>query len=229
MNKHTSIKMTESLRFDGEIKKATVSRSFGKYYISFSVEMPDQQLADNGKSVGLDFGLKHFITTSDQDFIEYPDRMLELFKEQKKLQRDLSHKVRGSNNYWKARTKLSRNYEKSINYKKDLMEKISTDLCRRYSHIRIEDLSIRNMRKFSRNRRNKMDRMPWYEFSQMLAYKCLDLRKIDRWFPSTQTCHNCGAIHKMGLKDRIYICPECGYVEDRDINAAKNILSAALN
>jgi putative transposase len=228
MNKHTSIKMTESLRFDGKIKKATVSRSFGKYYISFLVEVPDRPPIDNDKSVGLDFGLKHFITTSDRDFIEYPDRLLELFQKQKRLQKDLSHKVKGSNNYWKARTKLSRNYEKSINYKKDLMEKISTNLCREYSHIRIEDLSMRNMRKFGKRWRNKMSRMPWYEFSRMLAYKCQDLRKIDRWFPSTQVCHNCGAIHKMGMNDRIYRC-ECGYVEDRDINAAKNILSAALN
>ena len=139
-----------------------------------------------------------------------------------------------SNNYYKQQIKLERLYGK-INRKKEYFQyceiKRILKLCELfgYTYIAIEDLSISKMQqnKFHRAFNRQLTRLSWYGFTEKLTRKAkeygIEVVKIDRYFASTKTCSKCGHKQKMKLSDRVYICNKCGFVEDRDINAAKNI------
>lgn len=217
----------------GVVKSMTISLTpTGKYFVSILTEQEYEPIAKTGNVVGIDLGLKDFVITSDGE--KYKNNRF-LDKYQNKLataQKHLSRKQKGSNNFEKQRVKVARLYEKVSNTRTDYLHKVSLDLVRNYDAIYLEDLNIKGIMKNHRLARQISD-VAWGEFVGMLTYKA-DLNdkkivKIDRFYPSSKTCHNCGYVKKdLKLSDRSWVCPECGAILDRDVNAAMNILSAGL-
>ena len=221
--------------FDGKIKSATISQTpSGKYYCSVLVEQEGYEpLVETGCNVGIDLGIKDFAITSDGDKISNPKYLAKSEKKLAKLQRQLSRKSSGSNNRNKARLKVARAWEKIVNQRTDFLQKLSTELIRKYDVICLEDLNVSGMVKNHHLAKSISD-CSWSEFVRMLQYKAdwygKTISKTDRFYPSSQTCNCCGCINPetKDLSVREWICPDCGATHDRDINAAKNILKQGL-
>ena len=215
----------------------TISRNAcGEYYCSVLFER-EQDLEQNirlSNSIGLDFSPNNlYIDSNNNPAPNYkPYKQLNK-KKLTKLQRRLSRKQKGSKNREKARVKLAR-FEKHIaDSRKDYIEKETLRLVRSYNVIGIEDLNLQGMMKFSHNAKNYVD-TSWYTFTQKLIWKskfnnCI-IVKSDRFYPSSKTCNHCGYInHNLTLKDRKWICPNCGSEIIRDENAGKNLRDNAIN
>jgi putative transposase len=184
------------------------------------------------KTIGLDMGITSLIATSDGDKIANPRTFKKLRKKLKRKQKDLARKQKGSNNREKARKRVAKVYAQIVDVRKDFLHKLTTQLIRENQTIVVEDLAIKNMVK-NHKLAFAISDASWGELIRQLSYKCdwygRDLIKIDRWFPSSKRCGNCGHIvEKMPLSIREWKCPDCGTKHDRDINAAKNILAAGL-
>lgn len=215
---------------EGIQKSVTISCSpIGKYHASIlcEIEMPEPEYI--GNEIGIDYGIKTFITTSDNDKIENPKHLHKSEKQLKRLHRSVSRKQKGSNSRRKAIYKLAIKHEQVSNQRMDFLHKTSRKLVSENQAIHIEDLAIRNMVKNHKLAKSISD-TGWYTFTQMLEYKgkwygC-HIHKLDRFFPSSKRCHKCGFINNnLTLRDREWQCPECNVVHDRDHNAAINILT----
>lgn len=218
-----------------KITSYTISKdNLNKYWISFTFKTESRKGKKKRKSVGIDLGIKDFIILSDGT--KFPNDNL-LKRNQAKLkrkQRELSRKKKGSNNYKKQNLKLAKLHRKVQNQRQHRNHSISKKLIDVYDFIGLESLSvIQMMSKDNKNfkgLRNVISNASWFDFSSKLNYKMAESQghfiQIGRYFPSTKLCFNCGNIRDIDLSERIYTC-ECGYVEDRDINAAKNILLEA--
>jgi putative transposase len=215
---------------DFEIKNIQILLSpSGKWYVSMNCEdhsiLP---LPPSQNQIGIDLGITTFATTSNGDKIKSPDLKKE-YQKLKKLQRKLSKKQKGSNNRYKARLKVARQYEKITNIRSNFHHQVSRKLVNENQVIVLEDLKIKNMVK-NRKLSRAISEQGWYQFRMFLEYKCnwygRELIIINQWYPSSKTCSSCGSIQtKMPLNVREWTCPDCGLVHDRDINAAKNILA----
>ena len=228
------VKAAISKQVVGRILNATVSQSFsGKYYVSVCCTgVHISPLPKSGEVVGIDLGLKDLVMTSDD--ITYPNQK-HIKKSEKKLakaQRRLSRKASGSANRDKARIKVAKIQEHIANARNDALHKMTTDIIRKYDVIAIEDLNVKGMVKNRRLSKSISD-ASWGEIVRQLKYKSEWYDKqivvVDRFFPSSQLC-GCGFKNKdvKDLSVRVWICPECETLNDRDVNAAKNILTEGL-
>jgi putative transposase len=204
----------------------------GRFHVSLLVDTTVQPLPKSDKSIGLDVGITSLIATSNGDKIVNPKHFKRLRSKLRRVQKSLSRKQKGSNNRQKQRQKVAKVHAKITDSRKDFLHKLTTQLVRENQTVVVEDLAIKNMVKNHKLAQSISD-ASWGELIRQLAYKCewygRELIKIDRWFPSSKRCGNCGHIvNKMPLSIREWDCPKCGINHDRDINASKNILAAGL-
>ena len=227
------IKVKEHRKVKGLVKQMTISLTpTGKYYVSILTEELYEAIQKANKSVGIDLGLKDFVITSEGKKYKNHRYIKQYEKELAIAQKHLSRKQHGSNSYEKQRRKVAKIHEKISSCRLDMQHKVSLDLIRKYDIICLEDLNIKGMVKNHRLAKSISD-VSWGQFVSILIYKAeqndKQVIKIDRWYPSSKTCHNCGWVNEgLKLSDRQWVCPHCGEIIDRDINAAKNILSEGI-
>ncbi len=232
--KCSRIRIKKHRDFYGGIKSITVSMTTdNKYYISLLVESEIKPLKESNRSIGLDLGLKDLIVDSNGK--KYKNHKY-LTKSQKKLakeQRKLSHMEKGSNNRNKQRIKVARIHRHINNQRNDYLHKLSKKIIDENQIICIEDLKVKDMMNDSKLARNISD-VSWSRLVSMLIYKAnwygRKVIKIPFNYPSSQLCSICSYKNSItkDLRIRKWTCPECGTIHDRDINAAKNILSKGI-
>ena len=224
------------------IKSGHVSIKADRYYVSVLIEIPDNKIANNSnEGIGIDLGLKDFAVVSDGTSYKNINKSAKLKKLEKQLireQRSLSRKYEnlkkgGSTqraNIQKQRLKIQKLHHRIDNIRTDYINKTIAEIVKtKPSYITIEDLNVSGMMK-NKHLSKAVASQKFYEFRTKLQAKCnengIELRVVDRWFPSSKTCHCCGAIKKdLKLSDRTFTC-DCGYIEDRDFNAALNLRDA---
>lgn len=215
------------------ITASIVKTKTNKYFVNITVELDIKELSKLNTDIGIDLGIKNFVITSNGEVFDNKHFLKKVESKLKFLQRQASKKVKGSNNRKKANLKVAELFEHITNCKKDYLHKVSTQLIRENQTIYIEDLNIKGM--LSNHRLAKsIQELSWYEFIRMLEYKAKwygrSIIKIDRFYPSSKTCNNCGYIKQdLTLKDRNWVCPKCHTEVDRDYNAALNILKQGRN
>ena len=224
------------------IRSGTVSVKAGRFYVSVLVEIPDVNINNNlNEGIGIDLGLKDFAIISNGKTYRNINKSAGLKKLEKQLireQRSLSRKYenlkKGEStqraNMQKQKLKVQKLHHKMDNIRTDYINKTIAEIVKtKPSYITIEDLNVKGMMK-NRCLSKAVASQKFYEFRKRLKAKCdekgIELRVADRFYPSSKTCHHCGSIRKnLKLSDRIYRC-ECGYVADRDLNAALNLKDA---
>ena len=216
-------------QFTGKIKSATISQvPSGKYFVSILVEEDIKQINKNENQVGIDLGISDLAILSNGMKFKNPRFIKQTEKKLAREQRKLSKMELHSKCYEKQRIKVARLHEHIANQRKDYLHKITSYLSKNYTLICLEDLSSGNIMKNHHLSKTIAD-VSWHEFNRQLEYKMNwyggIISRIDKWYPSSQICHCCG--HRDGKKPlhiRQWICPKCGSVLDRDINASINIL-----
>ena len=224
------------------IKSGTVSIKAGRYYVSVLIEVPDTEIANNSnEGIGIDLGLKDFAIVSNGKTYKNINKSARLKKLEKQLHREqrcLSRKyenlkkggVTQRANIQKQKLKVQKLHQKMENIRADYINKTIAEIVKtKPSYITIEELNVSGMMK-NKHLSKAVASQKFYEFKTKLEAKCkengIELRVVDRWFPSSKTCHCCKRIKKdLKLSDRIFRC-DCGYIEDRDFNAALNLRDA---
>jgi putative transposase len=222
--KHFKVKGFNQIPENAEFANANLIRRCGNYFLKVTCFLPKEEKARTGKSVGLDFGIKDSVITSDGN--KYLFQFSET-KQLKKVSRKLHKAKLGSSNRYKIKNKLQKEYEKISGRKKDCKNKFVAKLVKENDIICVQDEMIHNWHK---SKLKGFGRRIQFGISSGIIS---DLKKksetvlVPKNFPSTQLCPSCGLLNKKGLGERIYFC-SCGYFEDRDIHSAKNILNQGL-
>jgi putative transposase len=204
----------------------------GRWTVSLLVDVEIEPLPKSLNSVGIDLGITSLVALSTGEKVANPKGFKAKRRKLRKAQKALSRKVKGSNNRYKARLKVAKVHQEISDARQDFLHKLTTRLVRENQTIAVEDLAVKNMVK-NRKLSLAISDASWGELIRQLEYKCdwygRNFVKIDRWFPSSKRCGNCGhVVDKLPLNIREWDCPSCGARHDRDLNAANNILAAGL-
>ena len=242
------VKMAEKLRFNGKIMNVRISQDGDKFFASFIVQITEEEYlrthpkanAEKHGAVGIDLGLKEAMALSDSITISNPRTLRKHQRKITKLSRQLSKRqhartkqerkqgVKRSNNYKKLALRLGKEHRHIANIRRDFSQKVTTILTTTYKAIAIEDLNVDGMRHNHKLAKSISD-MAFSELRRQIEYKAewnkVQVEVADQWFASSKTCHVCGHKRDLTLEDRIYTCPHCGTIIDRDLNAALNLLS----
>ena len=223
------VNMAETLRFEGKIMGAVVSKEAGRWYVTISVEMDRlESLQFPRYSAGLDMGLKRLVVLNDGTQCENQVLLRTELTHLKRLSRRLSRRQKGSTRWWRAKEQLARFHGRIADHRADHLHKLTTPLASSYAVLGMEDLNVAGM---LRNHHLSLADASFGEIRCQLQYKSDwfggRLVRIDRFYPSSQLCLVCG-VKNPGLKDREWTCQNCGRQYDRDANAARNIHAEAL-
>ena len=233
--------------WQGSLRRVTLKReACGDYYLCITTNATDTEpLQATGESVGADnviqgmnliysqikFGMKDaFLTLSNGEKIQSPQFLKRTLAKLRSLNKSLSRKVKGSNNWWRCVRELARLYRKVSNQRLDWHWKLATDLCARFDTIVTETLNLEGMKRLWGR---KISDLAFYQFVEILKYKCekhiRELRQIGQWTATSKPCSHCGYRNEnLKLSDRQWTCPKCSAHHDRDINAAMNIKRAGI-
>lgn len=216
---------------EGEVKTLTISRSpSGKWYAVFASEVESKPIPNREKAVGVDFGLNHLIALSDGTLIDAPNNYRKSEDKLKKLHRWVSRRCKGSNNRGKARLQLAVQYERVTNQRRDFAYKTARSIVNRYEKIVVEDLKIDNMRR-NRHLSKSVGDAGWGILRNALTYMARMSEGVIAFVDprnTSQLCSGCGELVPKTLDERVHVCPNCGLVLDRDVNAARVILKRGL-
>ncbi|OGM08176.1 hypothetical protein A2Z67_06190 [Candidatus Woesebacteria bacterium RBG_13_36_22] len=228
------IKGAESLRFTGKIMSAVIKRKANYWFVVISIETEiNSSICENQTVVGVDLGIKALATLSDGKVIKSVSPLRRRLNRLKLLQKWSSRKVKGSFNRRRANQRVAKVHYEVACLRKDILDNLTTYLCKNYKVICVEDLNVSGMLKNHCLALSISD-LGFGEFRRQLEYKTIlygsTLIIADRWFPSSKTCSGCGHIKEtLLLSEREFICENCGQVIDRDLNAAINLRNYGLN
>lgn len=218
---------------DGTVKTVTVKRTkTGKYFLCVSVvkkvSVPDSR---TGKAVGIDFGMKSFLTLDTGEMIASPHWYHAALPGLRKAHRNLSRCQKGSNNRKRRKKELALLYERTSNARKSYFFQLANKLFDEYDVVCVEDLNLEGMKRLWGR---KISDLSFAEFAHILDWVALrkgkTVSRIDRWYPSSKACSVCGYVNdELTLEDRSWVCPCCGTAHDRDVNAAINIRSEGVS
>lgn len=233
LNRKFRFKFSKSREYEGNIKRVIVKRSrVNEYYVVIVTDANPKtyRKTHNGASVGIDFGLKMYLTISDGREYSNPLFLKQHLSEIRKKSRNLSKCKNDSNNRKKKRIELAKLHEHLHNKREDYQFKLAHELCRKYDYIFIENLCLTGMTKMWGRKMNDLAHAAFINKLEYVASKYgVVVHKIDRWYASSKTCE-CGYVNKsLQLIDREWVCPECGSINHRDLNAAKNILRKGIS
>ena len=234
------VRHSDKRNINGNVCEASVIKEQGKYYVSLVYKFElDVKPAKPINCIGLDYKSNGLYVDSNGECCEMPHFYRESLKKISKEQRILSRRQRGSkdkkpsSNYIKQLNKLQKRHKHIANQRKDFLHKKSTEIANQYDFVAVEDLNLKGIAQGLRLGKATLDN-GYGMFLDMLQYKLEErgktLAKVDRYYPSSQTCSCCGYKNPLvkNLNIREWICPECGVVHDRDTNAAVNILNEGL-
>ena len=243
------VKMTECVRFNGNVNGVVISQQGDKYFASFSVQVTEDEYKrthphagthKNECKAGVDLGVKSALILSDGISVDNPKPLKKNIRKIKRLSRQLDKRthartkqerlsgVKKSHNYKKLSVQLSNTQRKVANIRRDFLQKVTTILTTHYSQIALEDLNVKGMVRNHRLAQSVSD-VAFGELCRQIEYKAslngVSITKADRFYPSSKTCSVCGNVKlELKLSDRTYRCDKCGAVLDRDYNASLNLL-----
>lgn len=224
------LKTYERLPVGQKPKSFTISRTADRWFISWKIEVEPIDTPKSFDVVGVDLGIKALATLSTGEVFEGAKSYKKYEKKLSRLQWLNRHKIKGSNNWKKAQIQIARLHRKIANIRKDTLHKLTFYLAKNHSKIGIENLNVSGMLG-NHNLAKAVANMGFYEFRRQLEYKCelysSKLVVVDRWFPSSKTCSNCGTMKEtLSLSERVFKCEHCGLEIDRDLNASINLEKA---
>jgi putative transposase len=224
------LKTYERLPTGYQPKSFTISRTADRWYISWKIEVEPTNEQKSVPVVGVDLGVKVLATLSTGEVFEGGSSYRRFKQKLSRLQFLCRHKQRGSANWKKAQRKIARLHQKIANIRKDMLHKLTSYLAKNHGRIGIEDLNVSGMLANHKLASSIAD-MSFFEFRRQLTYKCelygSELVVVDRWFPSSKTCSNCGTKKEtLSLMTRVFHCECCGLEIDRDLNASINLCVA---
>lgn len=227
-------KFSHSRIYNGNVKQIRVLRETCNRYsiviVTDSKSNKTYEKSRNGASVGIDFGLKTYMTLSDGKSIQSPLFFNRYQKKVKKCNRNLSRAKKGSNNRKRRLFELQQTNRKIKNLRNDFQWELAHQLCKQYDFIFLETLNIEAMKHLWGKKISDLSHSSFIEKLMYVATKYgVTIHQIDKWFPSSKTCE-CGYVYKsLSLPERTWVCPKCGSVNDRDLLASKNILRKGIS
>jgi len=228
--------MRETLRFPGRVISTRFTKRAGHWYVSIQVEIDESRWSyphrcENQAAVGVDLGLVDLAVLSDGTRIEAPRALRRHEDKLRRLNKELSRRTKGGQNWYKTKAKLARLHERIANIRRDVAHKLTSGLVNDYRWIGVEDLNVKGMTQNRCLAKSVMD-AAMSEVTKQLAYKAplagSEVVKVDRWYPSSKTCSACGVVYDdLVLGERRWTCVDCGAEHDRDENAAENLRQMA--
>lgn len=222
------LRLTERIRFEySKIKRITIKERAGRWFCTFCVEgdkvKRNCRCENQASKVGIDLGIKTLLTLSDGTVYQNPKNFKKYEKRLRLLNKELSRREKFGKNWYKTKDKLRKTYYRLSCINEDMLQKITTEISNNYWTVCLEDLNVSGMLKNGKLSKN-VQNSSFYKIKTLLEDKCNEVLYVDRFFPSSKMCSECGHIKEhLKLSEREYICEECGCVMDRDLNASRNI------